>query len=162
MLRNVKRQETALSKWVSTYLSKGQLAPDHLVMRIVGQRLEESDCNSGALFDGFPRTIVQAQLLDDYLAERNDQVDLVLSLSADESVLIDRMLKRAVLEGRADDTEETIQARLKVFAEQTAPLIEYYSKNDLVESIDSMRDPEIVFENIREVVRGRTNLETPH
>ncbi len=120
MLRAVKRQDTALGRWVSSYLDAGQLAPDHLVMRIVGQRLKEPDCQPGVLFDGFPRTLVQAQLLDDYFEQTNVILDLVLHLQVKDEELVSRLIKRAEIEGRADDTYETIRARLKVFYSQTS------------------------------------------
>ncbi len=84
MLREVKRQDTALSRWVSSYVDAGKLAPDHLVMRIVAQRLASPDCESGCLFDGFPRTLVQAQLLDEHFTKVGRKLDLVLDLKADE------------------------------------------------------------------------------
>ncbi len=71
MLRSVKKQDTALSRWVASYIDAGRLAPDHLVMRIVAQRLKSDECRNGALFDGFPRTLVQAQLLDDFLSDED-------------------------------------------------------------------------------------------
>ena len=114
MLRTVKRQETALSRWVASYIDAGKLAPDHLVMRIVAQRLQSDECQNGALFDGFPRTIIQAQLLDDYLAEQGIKLDMALELRVDEEVLIQRLLKRAEIDGRADDNYETIRERLHV------------------------------------------------
>ncbi len=78
MLREVKRQDTALSRWVSSYVDAGKLAPDHLVMRIVAQRLSNPDCEAGCLFDGFPRTLVQAQLLDEHFTKVGRRLDLVI------------------------------------------------------------------------------------
>ena len=149
MLRAVKRQDTALGRWVSSYLDAGQLAPDHLVMRIVGQRLKEADCQPGVLFDGFPRTLIQAQLLDDYFEQTSVILDLVLNLQVKDEELVARLLKRAAIEGRADDTYETIRARLKVFYSQTSPLVEYYQSHGVLENIDGMQDPDQVFEQIQ-------------
>lgn len=156
MLREVKRQDTALSRWVSSYVDAGKLAPDHLVMRIVAQRLAAPDCESGCLFDGFPRTLVQAQLLDEHFTKVGRQLDLVIDLKADEEELVARILKRAQQEHRADDTYETIRARLHVFQTQTAPLLEYYQRRGLLCSIDGMKSADAVFEEIKASVdRGR-------
>ncbi|MCC6507634.1 MAG: adenylate kinase [Pirellulaceae bacterium] len=156
MLREVKRQDTALSRWVSSYVDAGKLAPDHLVMRIVAQRLASPDCEAGCLFDGFPRTLVQAQLLDEHFTKVGRQLDLVLDLQAEEEELVTRILKRAQQEHRADDTYETIRARLHVFHTQTAPLLEYYQRKGLLCSIDGMQPPDLVFDKIKEAVeRGR-------
>ncbi len=152
MLRGVKRQETALSRWVASYIDAGKLAPDHLVMRIVAQRLQSEECINGALFDGFPRTIIQAQLLDDYLAEQGIKLDMALELKVVEEELIQRLLKRAQIDGRADDNYETIRERLHVFKTQTAPLTEYYASQGKLEQVDGMQSEELVFAAIKECV----------
>ena len=152
MLRTVKRQETALSRWVASYIDAGKLAPDHLVMRIVAQRLQCDDCQNGALFDGFPRTIIQAQLLDDYLAEQGIKLDMALELRVNEEELIQRLLKRAEIDGRADDNYETIRERLRVFNTQTAPLTEYYASQGKLERVDGMQSEEQVFADIKACV----------
>lgn len=155
MLRQVKNDDSALARWVSSYVDAGKLAPDHLVMRIVGQRLAEPDCQSGCLFDGFPRTLIQAQLLDEHFAKTNRKLDMVLELKAAEGELIKRIVKRGELEHRADDTQETIRERLRVYASSTAPLLEYYQQRGLLVSIDGMQDPDSVFEEIRRSVSSR-------
>ena len=152
MLRTVKRQETALSRWVASYIDAGKLAPDHLVMRIVAQKLQSDECENGALFDGFPRTIIQAQLLDDYLAELGIRLDMALELRVEEEVLIQRLLKRAQIDGRADDNYETIRERLHVFKTQTAPLTEYYDLQGKLERVDGMQTEEKVFADIKACV----------
>jgi adenylate kinase len=155
MLRTVREQDTALGRLVGSYLDSGQLAPDHLVMRIVTLRLQKADCIPGVLFDGFPRTLIQAQLLDEYFEQHDQGLDLVLQLVVQESALIDRLVRRAAKEGRRDDTYETIQARLNVFNHQTMPLIDYYRKKNLLVPIDGMQDPETVFDAIQEELRKR-------
>ena len=152
MLRAVKRDDTALSRWVASYIDAGRLAPDHLVMRIVEQRLSEPDCLAGGLFDGFPRTMIQAQLLDDHLASMGLKLDMVLELAVVEDVLIDRLLKRAVSEGRMDDNRETIHERMRVYNTQTAPLVDYYAKQGKLAVIDGMQDTESVFRQIQDCV----------
>ena len=157
MLRNA-RKESALGKLVASYINAGRLAPDYLVMRIVKKRLTEDDCKSGCLFDGFPRTIVQAQLLDEHLASNGESLGMVVDLAVQQEELVARMLKRAEIEHRADDTAETIAARLRVFYTQTAPLLDYYSGHGILERIDAMRPPEVVFEDIRKRVANRQQI----
>ena len=157
MLRSVREQDTALGRLVGSYLDSGQLAPDHLVMRIVTLRLQKPDCIPGVLFDGFPRTLIQAQLLDEYFEQHDQGLDLVLQLVVQEPALSDRLVRRAAKEGRRDDTYETIQARLNVFNHQTMPLIDYYRKKNLLVPIDGMQDPEAVFAAIQVELRKRRN-----
>ena len=145
-------QDSALSRWVASYIDAGRLAPDHLVMRIVAQRLQSDECKNGALFDGFPRTIIQAQLLDDYLAEHSLKLDFALELIVAEEELIKRLLRRAQIDGRADDNSETIRERLRVFHTQTAPLTEYYAAQGKLEQVDGMQPEAAVFEQIQRCV----------
>lgn len=148
MLRSA-RAESALGRLVGSYINAGRLAPDYLVMRIVKKRLQHDDCRDGCLFDGFPRTIVQAQLLDEHLAANGDSLGMVISLVVAQEELIGRMLRRAEIEHRLDDTAETIAARLRVFYTQTAPLLDYYADHGVLERIDAMRSPDEVFADIR-------------
>ncbi len=148
MLREAKGHDTALSRWIASYIDSGRLAPDHLVMRIVAQRLKAKDCAAGALFDGFPRTTIQAQLLDDSLIQQGHQLNMALELRVDENVLIERLLKRAESEGRIDDNRETIHERMRVYHSQTAPLVDYYARQGKLVVIDGMRDADTVFAEI--------------
>jgi adenylate kinase len=154
MLRGA-RQESALGRLVTSYINAGRLAPDYLVMRIVKKRLLAEDCKHGCLFDGFPRTIVQAQLLDEHLASNGESLGMVINLVIQQEELISRMLKRAEIEHRADDTAETIAARLRVFYTQTAPLLDYYADHGIMERIDAMRTPDQVFADILDRVVKR-------
>lgn len=152
MLRNVKQQDSALARWVGSHLDTGELAPDHLVMRIVASRLAEADCRQGCLLDGFPRTLVQAQSLDELLQQRGQQLDRVLELRVPPDILKERLLKRAELERRGDDTFATILARLQIYETQTAPLLDYYRERNLLTTIDGTGSPEQVFETIRRLL----------
>ena len=149
MLRAVMEQDTALSRYVASYINAGKLAPDHLVMRIVSQKIKSPDCAKGALFDGFPRTMVQAQMLDDLLSELKRPLDVVLELRVPDEVLITRLLKRAKIDGRADDNDSTIRERLRVFHEQTKPLVQYYGAQGKLRSVDGTESELEVFEAIR-------------
>ncbi len=147
MLRNTER-ESALGKVVASFIDVGRLAPDYLVMPIVTKRLSEFDCQSGCLFDGFPRTVYQAEQLDAFLGERGTRIDVVLHLDVGADELLCRLLKRAETENRNDDNRETISARLNVFKTQTAPVLEYYRGQGNVLEVDGSRSPDAVFANI--------------
>ena len=160
MLREIRRQDqdNALARWIARHLDAGELAPDHLVMRIVAQRLTEPDCQAGCLFDGFPRTVVQAQLLEEHFARTARKLDLVLEIKVEPAELMKRLMKRSDIERRGDDNLTAIKTRLQVFDKQTAPVLEFYRNKGLLEAIDGMQNAEGVFDDIRQTVsrvRGR-------
>jgi adenylate kinase len=134
------------------YMSQGQLVPDEIVMRIVALRLQQDDCERGCLFDGFPRTLNQAAALDRLLEECAKPLELVVELKANESELMRRMLYRASVERRADDTPETIGRRLEVYNRQTSPLVAYYRDQGKLISIDAMRSQDEVFADLKAAV----------
>jgi len=140
--------DSALGKLVSSYIDIGRLAPDYLVMPIVTRRLSEPDCESGYLFDGFPRTVNQAELLDRFLAEDQKQLDLVLNLAVEKKELVTRLLHRASVEHRSDDNEAAISARLEIFQSQTAPVLDHYQNQQIVATVDGMLAPDEVFAQI--------------
>ena len=156
MLRATKT-DPELGPVVSSFIDVGNLAPDDLVMRILTERLAESDCESGYLLDGFPRTVAQAEMLDQYLRDRGRQLDAVLDLEVDRDVLMQRLLHRAQVENRADDTEQTIHNRLRVFFEVTAPVLDYYRRKDLVRGINGEQALDEVFVSVLEALGLRTN-----
>jgi len=147
LLRNTE-QESALGKVVASYIDVGRLAPDYLVMPIVTKWLSESNCQSGCLFDGFPRTVYQAEQLDVFLAARQVRIDVVLHLDVTKDELLRRLLKRAQTENRNDDNRDTIAARLDVFETQTAPVLQYYLGQGNVLKIDGAQSPDAVFADI--------------
>jgi adenylate kinase len=153
MLRST-RGESALGRLVASYIDAGRLAPDYLVMRIVIKRLSDPDCEKGGLFDGFPRTINQAQMLDEFLANKQDRLNLVLDLHVEQEELVRRLLARATIEHREDDTADAISARLRVFYTQTAPLFDYYQEHGVVRRVDGMLCPDEVFNQIRGFVQA--------
>lgn len=154
MLRKT-RGDSGLGRLVSSYIDTGQLAPDYLVLRILTRRLAQPDCAAGVIFDGFPRTVRQADLLDELLGAEGERLDLVLELDARQDELVDRLLKRAEIEHRQDDNAEAIAARLELFNTQTSPLIEHYAQRGLVKRIDGMRLPDEVFDQVRQAVLSR-------
>ncbi len=153
MLRQAIRGGTVAGQNAARNMDAGQLVSDELVLKLVEQRLTEPDCVTGCLFDGFPRTIVQAEVLDEVLARRHTPLDLVLELQGDEQVLIQRMLLRANLENRSDDTPETVRARMRVYHSQTEPLVEYYGRHSILAPIDAMGSPDEVYARIQQALQ---------
>ena len=157
MLRAAVKAGTDLGKKVDAILARGELVPDAIVIGIIGQRFDQPDCRSGAVFDGFPRTIPQAEALDRMLAERGKKIDLVLELKVDDAVLIKRVEKRIRDGGptRSDDTPETLKNRLEVYYRNTAPLLEYYRRQGKIVTVDGMAPIEAVTAAIAAVVAGK-------
>ena len=157
MLRQAIQQGTKLGRLADQYMSAGKLVPDETVIGIVDQRLDDADCKAGCLFDGFPRTLPQAEALDVILKERDMPLCVVLELKTDEAELQRRMLQRAQIEQRPDDTPQTLSRRMQVYHQQTEPLLEYYSRKGLLKSIDGMGMPDEVFARIRDCVDSLGN-----
>ncbi len=160
------KNETELGKLAGSYINKGELVPDGVTISMIRVRLSESDCDKGALLDGFPRTIIQAEELDKLLGEFGGKVDHVPCLTAAESVLVERLSGRwtcranghifhethnpprktgecdldgSELYQREDDRLETVTRRIKVYWEQTAPLIEFYRQRGVLVEVDGAR-----------------------
>ena len=148
------KQETELGKLAKTYMDRGDLVPDEVTIAMVKDRLEQDDCRSGAILDGFPRSPAQADALNDLLVEFGGMINVVPFIYVDQEVLIARLLKRAEIEGRADDNEETIRNRMNVYKESTAPLLDYYSEKGLVVKLDGDRPVDEVNNDLVSVIRG--------
>jgi adenylate kinase len=132
---NIKNQ-TPLGIKVKELIDAGEYVPDDVTEEIVAARLAEPDCAGGFLLDGFPRTMHQVYFLDRYLAERGEGLDVVVSLHVQAEALVQRLLARAKLEGRADDNEDTIRRRMEVYAGATMPLIFHYESKGILVEID--------------------------
>ena len=156
MLRAAIEAGTSLGLACKALMAKGELVPDETVIRIIAERYDQPDAAHGAVFDGFPRTIPQAQALDKMLAERGKKIDLVLELKVDDAVLLSRVEARIKAGGalRADDTPETLAHRLGVYYKNTAPLLEYYRGQGKLQSIDGMAPVEAVTDEIAKVLGG--------
>ncbi|MDU5594565.1 adenylate kinase [Peptoniphilus rhinitidis] len=169
------KNNTELGKKAKSYMDKGLLVPDELVIALVEDRLNKDDAKDGFLLDGFPRTVAQAVSLDSILDKNNERLTKVINISVDPEILIERAVGRRVcktcgmtyhvkfnppkedgicdkdgtkLIQRDDDTEETVKTRISVYFDQTAPLIDYYRAQNLLIDIDGAKDINKVFEDI--------------
>lgn len=147
LLRRTKGKST-LGDLVASYIDRGCFAPDFLVLPLVMRLLEQDDFLSGCLFDGFPRTVYQAEFLRDHLSEIGQKVDSVIYLKVDEPDLVDRLQKRSAIEGRADDHQEGILQRLEIYQQRTEPVLDFYRVAGLVTEIDGSKSPSDVHKQI--------------
>ena len=172
--KNIK-EGTELGKKAQEYMNAGGLVPDELVVDLVKDRLMQEDCANGYLLDGFPRTIAQAEQLDEFLGELGTKLDAVINFEVGYDTLMERLTGRRLCKAcgasyhiknfppktegicdkcggeliqRADDTAETAMRRIEVYEESTAPLIEYYTKSGVLKNFDAEKDPKEVFEDI--------------
>ena len=148
MLREAREKKTTVGKLAEKYMTEGKLVPDPVILQIVGDRLAEPDCERGCLFDGFPRTLGQAEALDGYLEEHRMPLDVVVDLEVDEQILFERLSGR----GREDDRPEIIRQRLEAYENQTRPLTDYYRKRELLRTADGSGTPDEVFQRIQAVL----------
>lgn len=148
MLRAAIRAGTSEGITAKDYMEHGQLVPDSLVLAMVTKRLEAADCRTGCLLDGFPRTLPQAEMLDDLLERRAMMVDGVIELAVPRDELIRRMLARK----RADDNPEVFSKRIASFETQTAPLLDYYQRQGKLASIDGLGTADEIFGRVRQAV----------
>ena len=148
------KNETELGLKVKDILASGGYVTDEITNAIVRDRLREDDAAPGFLLDGYPRTLAQVGALDAMLAEDGHALDAVLELTVDEDAVVQRLLKRAEIEGRADDTEEVIRERQAIYRKETAPLAELYAQRGLLVQVDGMGEVDEVTDRIGEALRG--------
>ena len=181
MFRKAIKDQTELGMVAKRYMDQGALVPDHVTIGIVKDRLSESDCKSGFLLDGFPRTVDQAKALDEILTSLDSKIDYVINIDVDLDILKERLTGRRIcrscgatyhmifnppknadvcdkcggeLYQRKDDNEETVGNRLNVYVSQTKPLLDYYSLAGNLVNINGQQSIDLVFEEIREVLGG--------
>lgn len=181
LFREAIRQETELGKQAKVYYDRGQLVPDHLTIAMLLERLSQDDCASGCILDGFPRTLEQATALDEALTQEGGAIDKVVYIQAPENELLSRLSGRwscrqcgsvyherfqpprqagrcdqcgGELYQRDDDKPETVRRRLEVYAQQTAPLVDYYRATGKLVEIDGDKSVEEVAGNLLAVVKG--------
>ena len=140
ILRSAIAAKTPLGLEAKAIVDRGDLVSDAIVNGIVSERLDAEDCKPGFILDGFPRTIAQAEALDEMLVEKGVKLDAVIEIKADADELVRRVIQRAKESGgaRADDNEEVLRKRLGVYQEQTAPLVAYYAQKGLLKTVNGM------------------------
>ena len=152
MLRQAIRQGNELGKTAKEYIDRGQLVPDDLIVRLIADFLDDNRGSKGVIFDGFPRTIKQAEALKTMLNERGTDIHILLDLQVEDDELVARLLERGKISGRSDDNPETIKARLDVYHTQTAPLATYYIGEGKHVAIKGVGQIEDIFERIAEAI----------
>ena len=152
VLRAEIKNGTELGKTAKGYIDQGQLIPDELMIDILASVFDSFKDSKGVIFDGFPRTIAQAEALKRMLAERGQDVSVMVDLEVPEDELMVRLIKRGKDSGRADDNEETIKKRLHVYHSQTAPLIDWYKNEKKYQHINGLGTMEGIFAEICEAI----------
>jgi adenylate kinase len=143
---------TPLGVEAKRYMDAGEYVPDAVTNRMVRNRIDEPDATNGFLLDGYPRTVAQVEELDGMIRYTGHQLDAVLCLVVDKDEVVTRLLQRAEIEGRADDTEDVIRRRQEVYLEQTAPLIEVYKDRGILVEVDGLGEVDDVTKRIFDVL----------
>jgi len=154
MLRAAIASGSELGARVKGVLDRGDLVTDEIVIALIEDRLPEAEAAGGAIFDGFPRTVAQAEALDKMLSARGQKIDLVLRLKVDEPALVERISKRFAEQGRPDDNPDVFVTRLAAYNAQTAPLLPYYQAQGKLMELDGMADVETVATSIDAALSG--------
>lgn len=181
MFRAAMKEGTELGLQAKAFMDQGALVPDEVTIGIVRERLSKDDCKKGFLLDGFPRTVPQAEALEDILTQLDKKIDYVINIDVDHGILIERLTGRRICKAcgatyhlvfnppaqegkcdrcggelyqRADDNAETVQNRLEVNMQQAQPLLDFYESKGYLRNIDGQRDIKIVFADIRELLGG--------
>lgn len=154
VLRDHISRGTDLGKTANQYISQGKLIPDELMISILDRVLTDNadKAKNGVIFDGFPRTIPQAESLKSMLQRRGCKVDIVIGLEVPDEELTDRLLKRGIESGRSDDNRETIAKRLEVYHSQTAPLKQFYINEGIYAPIEGIGTIDAIFDSIRQAI----------
>ncbi|MFJ7978524.1 adenylate kinase [Peribacillus sp. JNUCC 23] len=179
MFRAAIKDSTELGLQAKSFMDKGELVPDEVTIGIVRERLSQDDCSQGFLLDGFPRTVAQAEALEKILSDLDRQLQYVINIDVDKSILMERLTGRRICKScgatyhlvfnppavndvcdrcggelyqRADDNEETVQNRLDVNLKQTQPLLDFYEVKGYVRNINGQQDINIVFEDINKLL----------
>jgi adenylate kinase len=181
MFRAAIKEGTELGKQAKSFMDKGALVPDEVTIGIVRERLSKEDCDKGFLLDGFPRTVAQAEALENILTDLNKKIDYVINIDVNQDILMERLTGRRICKScgstyhlifnppakegicdrcggelyqRADDNAETVQNRLQVNIEQTKPLLNFYETKGYLQNINGQQDIRIVFADLDELLGG--------
>jgi adenylate kinase len=155
IFRDNVRNETELGRQAKAYMDAGDNVPDSLTNDLVRDRLGQDDCAGGFLLDGYPRTTDQVRALDEFLAGQGASMDAVIELVADPDIVVERLRKRALDQGRTDDDESVVRHRLAVYREQTAPLVDVYAQRGLLSQVDGIGEIDEVTARIRSALAER-------
>jgi adenylate kinase len=156
LLRKEIAEKSELGITAESYISKGNLVPDEMIINILSKNIEAFDNNiNGMILDGFPRTVAQAEALQTMLSNSGKEISTLLDLSVEKNELIDRLLKRGQTSGRSDDNLETIQKRLEVYELQTAPVSDFYKKLGKYAAVDGMGSVEEIFGRIASILDSK-------
>jgi adenylate kinase len=181
MFRAAMKEGTELGLQAKSYMDKGELVPDEVTIGIVRERLSKDDCKKGFLLDGFPRTVPQAEALENILTQLDKKLDYVINIDVDHEILMERLTGRRICKScgatyhlvfnppakegicdrcggelyqRADDNAETVKNRLEVNMKQVQPLLDFYKEKGYLRNIDGQRDIDVVFADIAELLGG--------
>jgi adenylate kinase len=152
MLRAAVSAGSPVGRRAQAFMERGDLVPDEVVIGVAEERLTQPDTRPGFVLDGFPRTRAQAEALDALLGRLGSRIDRCLAMCVDEDELVERLLKRAEIERRSDDNEAAIRNRMRVYREETAPVLDYYRQRDLLVEVDGMGSVDDVASRIGEAV----------
>jgi len=148
ILRAAIAQGTPLGKQAQSYVAKGELVPDDLILALIRERLSQPDATSGWILDGFPRNVAQAEFLDRLLQELHQSYDCVVNLEVPDGTIVSRLLARQ----RQDDTEEIVLHRLQIYRDRTEPLIDFYHQRGNLLKVDGDRPPTEVSEELKQAI----------
>jgi adenylate kinase len=157
LLRSAVKAGTLLGQKAKAVMDRGELLSDELMLSLIEERLAQGDTAEGFILDGYPRNVAQAEALDELLERIGQPVDEALQIDVDTEMIIGRIAKRAAEEGRSDDTEEVARKRMEVYAEQTAPVVDYYARKGLLSRVLGEGTIEEVFQRIKGVLQIRSN-----
>lgn len=155
IFRSNVKNETELGKQAKAFMDAGDNVPDSLTNALIRDRLAEADAADGFLLDGYPRTTDQVRELDEYLAGHGQALDVVIELIADPDVVVERLRKRALEQGRSDDDESVVRHRLEVYREQTEPLVDIYGARGLLAAVDGLGSVDEVTDRITAAIAER-------
>jgi adenylate kinase len=157
LLRAAVKADTELGRRAKVVIDRGELVSDDIMLSLLEDRLSETDASDGFILDGYPRNIAQARALDELLERLGQPLDEALQIDVDVELVIERIARRAAEEGRSDDTEDVVRHRMKVYAEQTAPVVDYYARQGVLTRVLGVGSIEEVFHRIKGVLQMRAD-----
>lgn len=157
VLRAAIKAGTELGQQAKVVIDRGELVSDDIMAGLIEERLSQDDVKSGFILDGYPRNLSQAEALDQVLERLEQPLDDALQIDVDTDLVVDRIAKRAAKEHRSDDTEETLRNRMKIYAEQTAPVVDYYANKGMLSRVLGNGTVEEVFQRIKGVLEIRSD-----